>query len=55
MGIYIVLKNYKYTKYLFLNTLRCNHLLTKIKIKINNVFFLNTKLVRIFFFFFFFG
>ena len=26
IGIYIVLKNYKYSKSLFLNTLRCNHL-----------------------------
>ena len=33
------LTNYKYTKLLFHNTLRCNHLLTKKK-----VFFFNTKL-----------
>ena len=49
MGIYIVLKNYKYTKYLFLNILRCNHLPTKTKTK--NVFFFNIRLARIFFFF----
>ena len=41
ISIHILLKNYKYTKSLFLNTLRCNHLLTKTKNKKqNNVFFL---------------
>ena len=49
IGIYIVLKNYKYTKFLFLNTLRCNHLPKKIKIK---KFFTNTRLARNNFFFF---
>ena len=33
INIHIVLKNYKYTKSLFLNTLKCNHLPTKTKIK----------------------
>ena len=33
IGIHIVSKNYKYTKSLFLNTLRCNHLPTKTKKK----------------------
>ena len=33
IGIYIILKNYKYTKSLFLNTLRCNNLPTKTKTK----------------------
>ena len=40
--IYIELKNYKYSKSLFLNTLRCNHLPTKTETKNkkqNNVFF----------------
>ena len=32
IGIHIVLTNYKYTKLLFLNTLRYNHLLTNKKI-----------------------
>ena len=52
IDIYIVLKNYKYSKLLFLNTLRCNHLPTKIN---NNkiMSFFNTRLVRFFFFFFF--
>ena len=31
IDIHIVLKNYKYTKSLLLNTLRCNHLSTKTK------------------------
>ena len=35
INIHIVLKNYKYTKSLFLNTLKCNHLPTKTKIKTN--------------------
>ena len=38
IDIHIVLKNYKYTKSLFLNTLRCNHLSKKQKQKQNNVF-----------------
>ena len=39
------IKNYKYTKSLFLNTLRCNHLPTK------TIFFKkNTRVARIFFF-----
>ena len=42
IGIHIVLTNYKYTKLLFLNILKCNHLLTKTK---KGVFFL------VFFFF----
>ena len=33
INIHIVLKNYKYTKSLFLNTLKCNHLPTKTKTK----------------------
>ena len=33
IGIHIVLKNYKYTKSLFLNTLRCKDLPTKTKTK----------------------
>ena len=33
IGIYIVSKNYKYTKSLFLNALKCNHLRTKTKTK----------------------
>ena len=33
INIHIVLKNYKYTKSLFLNTLKCNHLPTKTKDK----------------------
>ena len=33
INIHIVLKNYKNTKSLFLNTLRCNHLLAKAKTK----------------------
>ena len=36
---HIVLTNYKYTKSLFLNTLRCNHLPTKIKKTQNNIVF----------------
>ena len=43
MHIYIELKNYKYSKSLFQNTLRCNHLPTKTETKNkkqNNVFFL---------------
>ena len=39
IGIHIVLKNYKYSKLLFLNTLRCNHLSTKAKTKTNFFFF----------------
>ena len=53
MHLYSIKKNYKYTKSLFLNTLKCNHLSTKTKTKKNNVFF-NTKLVRILFYFLFF-
>ena len=44
IGIFIVLKNYKYTKSLFLNTLKCNYVPTKTKRKI--IFFLNTRLAR---------
>ena len=44
--IHIALKNYKYTKSLFLNTLWCNHLLIKKKIKIKN------KQTKLCFFFF---
>ena len=50
----MVLTNYKYTKLLFFNALRCNHLPTKTtkKKKKNNVFsFLNIRLARIFNFF----
>ena len=32
--LYSIKKNYKYTKLLFLNTLKCNHLPTKTKTKI---------------------
>ena len=46
ISIHIVLKNYKYTKSLFLNTLRCNHLSKKTKQKQNNVFFFNTRMAR---------
>ena len=47
----MILTKYKYTKSLFLNTLKYNHLPKKIKeIKKNNVFFLNTRLARIFIF-----
>ena len=31
IGTHIVLTNYKYTKFLFLSSLRCNHLPTKKK------------------------
>ena len=49
----MVFKNYKYSKSLSINILRCNHLLIKTnKIKIMSFFF-NTRLARIFFFFFF--
>ena len=47
ISIHIILKNYKYSKSLFLNILRFNHLPTKTKQKQNNVFF-NTRLTRIF-------
>ena len=36
ISIYILLKNYKYTKSLFLNRLKCNHLLEKKKKKTQN-------------------
>ena len=36
ISIYIVLTNYKYTKSLFLNRLKCNHLLEKKKKKTQN-------------------
>ena len=36
----MVLKNYKYIKLLFLNTLRCNYLPTRKKQKQNNIFYL---------------
>ena len=50
--MYIVLKNYKYSKSLFLNTLRYNNLL--IKTNINKImFFFNTRLARILFYFIF--
>ena len=44
----MVLKNYKYTKSLFLNILRCNHLPTKTKKKkkkINAFFFLIPRFI----------
>ena len=44
----MVLTNYKYTKLLFLNTLKCNHLLEKKK-KHKIILFFNTKLGRFFF------
>ena len=47
----MVLKNYKYSILLFLNTLRCNHLSTKIKTKKKKVFFFNPRLARIFYLF----
>ena len=49
IGIHIVLKNYKYSKLLFLNTLRCNYLPTKTN-KNKIMSFFNTKLAKIFFF-----
>ena len=52
IGIYIVLKNYKYSKSLFLNTLRSNHLPAKTN-KNKIISFFNTRLARTFFFFFF--
>ena len=50
----MVLKNYKYLKLLFLNTLRYNHLPTKTKTKKNKFFYFSTKLDRIYLFIFFF-
>ena len=49
ISIHIVLKNYKYSKLLFLNTLRCNYLPTKTN-KNKIMSFFNTKLAKIFFF-----
>ena len=51
IGIYIVLKNYKYSKSLFLNTLRSNHLPAKTN-KNKIISFFNTRPARTFFFFF---
>ena len=48
--IYIELKNYKYSKSLFLNTLRCNHLPTKTKTKNKIMFFLILGWLGFFFF-----
>ena len=39
IGIHIVLKNYKYLKLLFLNTLKCNNLLDKNKNENKIIFF----------------
>ena len=50
IDIHIVLKNYKYLKSLFLNTLRCNHLPTNTN-KNKIMSFFHTRLSRIFFFF----
>ena len=47
--IYIELKNYKYSKSLFLNTLRCNHLPTKTKTKNKIMFFLKLGWLGFFF------
>ena len=49
IDIHIVLKNYKYLKSLFLNTLRCNHLPTNTN-KNKIMSFFHTRLSRIFFF-----
>ena len=48
-GVYTILKNYKYTKSLFLNILRYNHLLIKTKTK-TNFFFLILGWLGFFFF-----
>ena len=50
IDIHIVLKNYKYLKSLFLNTLRCNNLPTNTN-KNKIMSFFHTRLSRIFFFF----
>ena len=50
IGIYAVLKNYKYTKSIFLNTLRDNHLSIKTKTK-TKYFFLILGWLRFFFLF----
>ena len=39
IDVYLVLTNYKYTKSLFLNRLKCNHLLEKKKKKTQNKIF----------------
>ena len=51
IDIHIVLKNYKYIKSLFLNTLRSNHLPTKIKTKTKYCVFLILGSLGFFFFF----
>ena len=39
IDIHIASKNYKYTKSLFLNTLRCNYIPIKTKTKTKTIFF----------------